>query len=121
MRYLKITSIVTNMFNPKNINLFDVGLHVFHLYLELSHLSNPKLQTHWEGEGGMNWESGTETHTLLYVKLDSHWKLLHDAGSSNLVLWDNLEGRDGVGGRLKREGIYVYLCFIHIDKWQKPI
>ena len=25
-----------------------------------------------------------------------------------------------VGGRFKREGIYVYLQFIHADAWQKP-
>ena len=34
--------------------------------------------------------------------------LLCDAGSSNLVLCDNLEGWE-VGGRLKREGRDVYL------------
>ena len=26
----------------------------------------------------------------------------------------------GVGGRLKREGIYVHLRLIHVDAWQKP-
>ena len=25
-----------------------------------------------------------------------------------------------VGGRFKREGIYVYLWLIHVDVWQKP-
>ena len=34
-------------------------------------------------------------------------------------LWDNLEGWE-VGGKLKREGTYVYLWLIHVDVWQKP-
>ena len=25
-----------------------------------------------------------------------------------------------LGGRLKREGIYVHLWLIHVDAWQKP-
>ena len=28
-------------------------------------------------------------------------------------------GRE-VGGRFKREGMYVYLRLIHVDVWQKP-
>ena len=28
-------------------------------------------------------------------------------------------GRE-VGGRFKKEGIYVYLWLIHVDVWQKP-
>ena len=28
--------------------------------------------------------------------------------------------RSEVGGRLNREGLYVYLWLIHIVKWQKP-
>ena len=38
------------------------------------------------------------------------------------MLGDNLEGWNGVevGGRLKREGTYVYLWLIHVDVWQKP-
>ena len=37
--------------------------------------------------------------------------LLYDTEGSNPGLCDNLEGWDGVGGggRLKREGTYVYL------------
>ena len=38
----------------------------------------------------------------------------------NSVLCANLEGWDGVGGKFKREGTYVYLWLIHIDVWQKP-
>ena len=25
-----------------------------------------------------------------------------------------------VGGKIKREATYVYLCLIHVDVWQKP-
>ena len=45
--------------------------------------------------------------------------MLRDAGSSNSVLCDNLEGWE-VGGRFKREGTYIYLWLIHVDVWQKP-
>jgi len=46
----------------------------------------------------------------------------YDAGSSHLVLCVNLEGWDGweVGGRIRREGTYVYPWLIHVDVWQKP-
>ena len=33
--------------------------------------------TEGEGEGGMNWESGIETYTLLYVKLIASGNLLY--------------------------------------------
>ena len=48
--------------------------------------------------------------------------MLNDTGSSDLVLCDNLEGWDGVGGegRFEREGTYVYLWLIHVDVWQNP-
>ena len=59
-----------------------------------------------EAEGGINWESSTETYTLLCVKQPASGNLLYDAGSSNLVLCDNLEGWDGVGGgrKVQEEG-----------------
>ena len=39
-----------------------------------------------------------------------------------MVLCDDLEGWDEgeAGGRLKPEGIYVYLQLIHIVVWQRP-
>ena len=38
------------------------------------------------------------------------------------MLCDNLEGGMGWqgGGSFKREGTYIYLWLIHVDKWQKP-
>ena len=48
--------------------------------------------------------------------------LLCNAGSSNLVLCDNLAGWDGMvsGRRSQRLGAYVCLWLVHIDVWQKP-
>ena len=47
--------------------------------------------------------------------------MLYDAGSSNLVLCDNLEGRDGVRGEreVQEEGGIGILWLIHVDVWQK--
>ena len=47
---------------------------------------------------------------------------MYDAGNPELVLCDNLVGRDGEGGgeKVKREGTYVYLRPIHVDVWQRP-
>ena len=36
------------------------------------------------------------------------------------MLCDDLEGWGVGGGRLKREGIYVYLWLIYVDIHQKP-
>ena len=46
----------------------------------------------------MNKESSIETYTSPCVKQIASGNLLYDAGSSNLMLWDNLEGQDGEGG-----------------------
>ena len=50
-----------------------------------------------------------ETNTLSYVKQIASGNLLYDAGSSNQVPCDNLEGWDGeeVGVRFKREGTHI--------------
>ena len=44
-----------------------------------------------------------ETYTLPYVKEIASGNLLHDAGSPNLVLCENLEGWDGEGGEREDE------------------
>ena len=50
-------------------------------------------------------QSSVETYTLPYAKQVARGNLLHDAGSSNLVICDNLEGWDGVGvGREVQDG-----------------
>ena len=45
--------------------------------------------------------------------------MLCDVGNSDLVLCDNLEARNEVKVRFKREEIYVYLRLIHVDIEQK--
>ena len=71
-------------------------------YLQVSNgdtdIKNRLADTVGEGEGGINWESSTETYTLLYVKQTASENLLFEAGSSNPMLCDNLERWDGVGG-----------------------
>ena len=76
-----------------------------------------------EGEDGTNGENSMETYTVAQTasKIDSHGNLLYDSGSSTQgsvttqrggMVWE-------VGGRLKREGTYVYLGLIHVYVWQK--
>ena len=58
--------------------------------------------------------------SLVLLSFLTSGNLLYNIGSSNLVLCDNLAEWNGVGGRFRREGTYVYLWLIHVDVWQKP-
>ena len=69
------------------------------------HTENRLVDTVGQGEGGMDWDSNTETYTLPYAKQIVNGYLLYHAGSSNMVLRDNLEAWDGVGGR---RHMYIY-------------
>ena len=51
-----------------------------------------------EGEGGMIWESGTETRIISYKKRIASLGLMQDTGCLRLVHWDNPEGWYGEGG-----------------------
>ena len=46
----------------------------------------------------MSWESSTETHPLPHVKQTGQRGQLYKHRELSLLLWDNLEGCDGVGG-----------------------
>ena len=48
--------------------------------------------------------------------------LMHEAGHSTLVHWDNPEGWDGEGGgkRVQDQGTHVHPWLIHVNVWQKP-
>ena len=72
---------------------------------------NRLVDTGGEGEGGINWESSMETYIAI-CKIRESGNLPYDAGSLNLVLCDNLEEWDGVGGvKGIQEGgeIYIYI------------
>ena len=68
------------------------------------------------GEGEIYRKSNTETYNTL-CKIHSQWEFvlwlrkLKQGFCINLERWD----REGDGGRLKREGIYVYLWLIYVD------
>ena len=57
-------------------------------------IQNRLMDTVGEGEGGMNWESSMEMHTLSCVKEIANGKLLHRASNSAWCSW-NLQ--DGMG------------------------
>ena len=85
-------------------------------------IENGLMDTVGEGEGGRNWESRTYIYILPCVKQIASRKLLYSIGSPARHTVNDLEECDGwVGGRFKREGIYVYsLWLIHLVVWQKP-
>ena len=77
------------------------------------------MDTTGEEEGGTNQESSADIYTTM-CKVDS-WQeaaVLHRQLS--LLLSGDLEGwNKGVGGRLKKERIYVYLWLIHVVVQEK--
>ena len=55
-------------------------------------------------------KNNLDTKFTSFTKLNSKWTINLYIKYSTLKLLDDLKGWDGgVGGRLKREGIYVYL------------
>ena len=77
-------------------------------------VENKFVDTVREGEGGVKGESSMETYALPSVKQPASGNLLYEAGGSNQVLCDNLDGLDAKGGgREIQEGEdgYMYvLC-----------
>ena len=67
----------------------------------------------------MNGKSNMETYITI-CKIDSQQKFVVWLQKVKQGLCINLEGWDGeeMGGRFKREGIYVYLRLIHVNVWQ---
>ena len=62
-----------------------------------------------EGEGGMIWETSTETYILPYVKQITSPGSMHETGCSGLVHWDDPEGWEGEGyGRGVQDGERMY-------------
>ena len=58
---------------------------------------NSLLYSVGEGKGGMIWENGIETCKISHVKSITSSGSMHDTGCSELVHWDDTEGRDGEG------------------------
>ena len=65
-------------------------------------------------------KSNMETYITMF-KIDSQWEFSVWLRKLKQGLCINLEGWSGreMGGRFKREGIYVYLWLIHVEVWQK--
>ena len=72
------------------------------------------------GEGEIYGKSNMENYITI-SKMDSQWEFAVWLRKLKQGLCINLEGWDGEerGGRVKREGTYVYLWLIHVEVWQK--
>ena len=82
-------------------------------------VQNSHLGSVGEGEGGMIWERNIETYILSNVKQIASPGLMHEAGCSRLVHWDDLEGWDGEGdkrGVQDGEWIYTHGWFMSMDE-----
>ena len=60
-------------------------------------------------------KNNMETYITI-CKIDSQWEFAIWPKNLKQGLCINLEGSDGeMGGRFKRQGIYVYLWLIHVE------
>ena len=87
------------------------------------HRHTAQIYGHGGREERVGWmERIRQKYTLPYVKQIANGNLLYDSGNSNQGSKTTQRGRTGwkVGGKFKREGIYVHLWLIHVDVWQKP-
>ena len=64
-----------------------------------------------EGEGGTHWVVRIDVYTLTCVKQVASGKLLYSARGSDRCSVKTWMGV--VGGRLRREGLYIYIGLIH--------
>ena len=73
------------------------------------------------GKGKMYGKSNMETYITI-CKIDRQWEFAVWLRKLKQELCIYLEGWDGggeMGGRFKRQGIYVYFWLIHVEVWQK--
>ena len=74
-------------------------------------VQNSLLDSVGEGEGGMIWENGIETHIISYMKRVASPDSTHNTGCLGLVHWDDPEGWYGEGGgRRVQDGEHMYAC-----------
>ena len=104
------------LFNPFYISVFQPFFSGANLFCLFFRWLSWKQDHH--SEGGMNWEGNTDIYTPPCVKQTASKTLLHNTGSSPQC--PVTDGWEWVGaGRLKREGVPVYLTLIHRKRqWQ---
>ena len=56
---------------------------------------------------------------IMICKAESQWEFVVWFRELKPAFSVNLEGWDGEVRQVEREGTYVYLCLIHVDRWQK--
>ena len=117
MRWMKLEPIIQSEINQKDGNDDPICKTA-----RDTDVKNSLLDSVGEGEGGMIRENSIETCILPYVKQMTGASLMHEAGHTKSVHWDNPEGWDGErGGRGAQDGgMHVHPRLIHVDVWQNP-
>ena len=77
-------------------------------------MKNGPVDTVEDGEGGMSWESGADVYELPRVKWIASRSCCGAQASARCSVTTQGEMGGVVGGRLKRQGICVYLWLIHV-------
>ena len=79
------------------------------------------------GQGGINWEIGTDIYTLLYIKQITNKDLLYTTGNSSQYSVMTYMGKESLPseppgqplGKESKDWIYIYAKLIHFDVQQK--
>ena len=133
MRWMNLETIIQSKVSQKEKDKYHIIMHIYRIYKKWYwriYLQGSNGETDIEnrpmdmGRGEervrcMEWV--TRKLILPYVKWITNQNLLYGSGNSNrgsVSTWRGGMGRE-MGGRLQREGIYVYLWLIHVEVWQK--
>ena len=125
MRWMNLEPIIQSEVSQKEKNKYHILTHIYEIYerwyqrmyLQGSNGERHREQTYGHGERGreceMYGESKMETYITIY-KRDSQQEFAVCLRKLKQGLHINLE-RWKMGGRFKRERIYVYLWLIHVE------
>ena len=106
MRWMKLEPIIQSEVSQKEKHQYSIQMHIYGILkdgnenpvcetVKETQMYNSLLDSVGEGEGGMVWESGTETCILSYVKQITSPGSMYDIGCSGLVHWMTQMGWGG--------------------------
>ena len=128
MRWMNLEPILQSEVSQKEKEKYCIQIHVYRIqknsteeFIYRAAMENQTQQTYGHmgrGEERVRCvERVTWKLTLPYLKQIANWYLLYGSGNSNRASVSTQRGEMGreMGGRFKREGIYVCLWVIHVQ------